>query len=96
LSTWILPLHSPDLTLSTAGGKGANLSVLMRGGFQVPRGFVVVTDAYRHFFEANELGAAVSTLLKQMDAAGLQAYNRVSAALRRRFAQGWGLLVSSF
>jgi rifampicin phosphotransferase len=88
LTTWILPLHSPDLTLSTAGGKGANLSVLMRGGFQVPGGFVVVTDAYRHFVEANELGTAVSTLLKQMDAADLQAYDRVSADLRRRFAQG--------
>jgi rifampicin phosphotransferase len=33
--------------LETAGGKGANLGELIRGGFPVPAGFVVTTEAYR-------------------------------------------------
>ena len=32
--------------LSVAGGKGANLGELLRGGFAVPDGFVVTTSAY--------------------------------------------------
>ena len=34
--------------LATAGGKGANLGELIAAGFDVPDGFVVTTDAYRH------------------------------------------------
>lgn len=34
--------------LATAGGKGANLGELIAAGFDVPAGFVVTTDAYRH------------------------------------------------
>src|SRR5687768_6493859 len=30
-----------------AGGKAVNLGVLLRGGFRVPPGFVVTTEAYR-------------------------------------------------
>ncbi|WP_049561302.1 PEP/pyruvate-binding domain-containing protein [Nonomuraea sp. SBT364] len=43
----VAPLRSfgrADLAL--AGGKGANLGELMAGGFPVPDGFVVTTDAY--------------------------------------------------
>ena len=49
----ILPITSPDVTLETAGGKGANLARLTRAGFPVPRGFIISTDAYRAFVEAN-------------------------------------------
>ena len=49
----ILPFTSPNVTLETAGGKGANLARLTRAGFPVPRGFIVSTDAYRAFVEAN-------------------------------------------
>ena len=34
--------------VATAGGKAANLARLMAGGFNVPDGFVVTTDAFRH------------------------------------------------
>ncbi len=34
---------------SLAGGKAVNLGVLLRAGFAVPDGFVVTTDAYRHW-----------------------------------------------
>ncbi|GAA1391534.1 PEP/pyruvate-binding domain-containing protein [Luteococcus peritonei] len=37
------------------GGKGANLSELLRAGFPVPNGFVVTTRAYRDYLDAHEL-----------------------------------------
>ena len=36
-----------DADLSCVGGKGLNLGKLTRGGFPVPNGFCVTTDAYR-------------------------------------------------
>jgi pyruvate,water dikinase len=38
-----------------AGGKGANLGELVRGGFPVPHGFVLTTEAYRAAVEPPEL-----------------------------------------
>lgn len=48
-TAWCLPLSEPDAaSLAVAGGKGANLAELVGAGFDVPPGFVVTTDAYRH------------------------------------------------
>jgi len=46
-------LCAEDLPL--AGGKGANLGELVRGGFPVPRGFVLTTEAYRAAVEPPDL-----------------------------------------
>jgi pyruvate,water dikinase len=46
----ILPLKSPHSTLVTTGGKGHNLSILLRdGSIPVPDGFCVTVSAYRQF-----------------------------------------------
>ena len=37
-----------EVDLPHVGGKGLNLGKLTRAGFQVPQGFCVTTDAYRH------------------------------------------------
>lgn len=42
----VLPLSDTSATLELAGGKGANLGELLRGGFPVPAGFTVTTAAY--------------------------------------------------
>jgi len=47
---YVLPL-SAKLRTEDAGGKGANLAALRRAGFNVPDGFVVTTEAYRHQVE---------------------------------------------
>lgn len=50
-----------------AGGKGANLGELVRGGFPVPRGFVLTTEAYRAAVEPpdlNGLALAVDAALE--------------------------------
>jgi len=48
--------------VETAGGKGANLGELTRGGLPVPPGFVVTTDAYRAFVDATGIGPRVLEL----------------------------------
>ncbi|MCW0214246.1 MAG: PEP-utilizing enzyme [Pseudonocardia sp.] len=48
--------------VDVAGGKGAGLGELTRGGFPVPPGFVLTTDAYRAVVEANGIGPAILEL----------------------------------
>ncbi|MGW9630902.1 PEP/pyruvate-binding domain-containing protein [Agromyces sp. NPDC055520] len=53
--------------LAVAGGKGANLGELLRGGFRVPEGFVVTTDAYRRAFDGAALdGAALADAVPEV------------------------------
>ena len=42
--------------VAVAGGKGANLGELVRGGFPVPPGLVLTTAAYRTFVDATGIG----------------------------------------
>jgi phosphohistidine swiveling domain-containing protein len=60
---WLLPFDAPTLTLPVAGGKGTNLVRLARAGFPVPPGFVVTTDAYHAFVEANYLQERILALV---------------------------------
>jgi pyruvate,water dikinase len=48
--TWFAELSRGDAPI--AGGKGANLGELTRGGFPVPPGFVVTADAYLNAMDA--------------------------------------------
>ena len=45
--TLIIPLDSQIAQINNAGGKGANLSKLLRAGFPVPPGFIITTEAYQ-------------------------------------------------
>jgi pyruvate,water dikinase len=71
--------------LATAGGKGANLARLARAGIAVPPGFLLTTDAYRAFVDANSLQPAIAdalaALIEQPDPAALDAASaRILAA----------------
>jgi len=46
--------------IAEAGGKGANLGVLLRAGFGVPDGFVVTTDAYERSGGGQDLAPEVA------------------------------------
>lgn len=84
----LLPLISDEATLARVGGKGANLARLANAGFPVPGGFLVTTQAYWEFVEANHLGswiASVLTITHPNDPASLEAS---SAEIRTRFAAG--------
>jgi phosphohistidine swiveling domain-containing protein len=49
--------------LSLAGGKAANLGVLIRGGMPVPAGFCITTEAYRFFVRQNDLLERIGGIL---------------------------------
>ncbi len=83
-NSFIRPFDSPDATLASVGGKGANLSLMMRAGFPVPPGFLITTRAYREFVQANNLQTQI------VDVASNQAdtSEKRSAAIRELFAKG--------
>jgi phosphohistidine swiveling domain-containing protein len=61
--------------LPAAGGKAANLGVLIRGGMPVPPGFCVLTAAYAEFVGRNGLAAEIDRIrgsVEQPDAAALE------------------------
>ena len=81
---FVLPLDSADVTLAVAGGKGVNLSRLVRAGFPVPSGFLITTSAYHAFVQANDLRTQI------LDAASDrgETAERKSEAIRQMFAKG--------
>lgn len=91
-SGWILDFDAQGLTreiwLEQAGGKGANLAQLTQAGMPVPRGFILSTDAYRHFVRANNLDRTIQAALS--DAGGMEPgmLEAASAAIRSAFAAG--------
>jgi phosphohistidine swiveling domain-containing protein len=54
-------LNNSDLP--QAGGKAANLGVLIRGGMPVPPGFCVLTDSYRETVQRNDLEGKIRGIL---------------------------------
>jgi pyruvate,water dikinase len=85
---FIIPFPSPDATLEKTGGKGANLARLTRAGFDVPRGFIVSTDAYREYVKANALGHAIQEAMKGLIAEDADALAKASQTIRSAFSQG--------
>jgi phosphohistidine swiveling domain-containing protein len=84
----ILPLSSPSATLALAGGKGANLATLTRAGFAVPPGFIVTTEAYRAFVQANGIEPRLLALAAGAPAASPAGLETASQAIRALFAGG--------
>ncbi|HSO12115.1 MAG TPA: PEP/pyruvate-binding domain-containing protein [Anaerolineales bacterium] len=85
---FIIPFTSPEATLEDAGGKGANLVRLTRAGFNVPRGFVVSTNAYREFVQANGLEDAIQASIKGLKPENADALENASRKIRTTFSQG--------
>lgn len=84
----ILPFHSPEATLETAGGKALNLVRLTRAGFTVPRGFIISTDAYRDFVNANRWLPEILSGVTGLSAEDAGALERTSAQIRVAFSAG--------
>ena len=49
------------------GGKGANLGEMLKAGLPVPGGFVILTNGYQSFVEANGLDKEINSILSGMD-----------------------------
>lgn len=84
---WILALDSPAATLALVGGKGANLAKLVQAGFPVPDGFLLTTQAYWAFLQANDLTDWVLTTVAAAQANDPAGLERISAQIRARFAE---------
>jgi rifampicin phosphotransferase len=84
----IIPFTSPEATLELAGGKGANLVRLTRAGFDVPRGFIVSTVAYREFVKANGLEGVIGQALEELEPEDTNELENASQAIRSAFLQG--------
>jgi phosphoenolpyruvate synthase/pyruvate phosphate dikinase len=87
VAKWILPLAAPTLTLAEAGGKGANLGVMIRAGLPVPGGFVVTTDGYRAFVAVNALAPLIERQWQKITSGDAAAFEAASSAIRAAFTQ---------
>ena len=88
MSNYILPLSSTEATLARAGGKGTNLARLVRADFEVPPGFIVTTDAYRTFVEANQFQPRILALVQAISMEDTAVLENTSTKIRAWFEQG--------
>ncbi len=84
---FVLPLDSHELTLQLGGGKASALSRLLRAGFRVPKGFVVTTEAYRHFVSGNRLDLVIDAIWARIDPTNLATLEAASRQIRSLFGQ---------
>lgn len=84
----LIPFDSPQVDLSVAGGKGANLIKLKNAGFPVPDGFLIPTSAYREFVLENHLRSLIKSTLEKTDLRSPEALKHASLQIRQEFSQG--------
>ncbi len=66
MAKWILPLEKiTQKDRSLAGGKGAQLGELMRAGFCVPPGFVILTNVFAEFMKDQEIPEYIGDEIKK-------------------------------
>ena len=83
----IVPIAAVRRTnVAVVGGKGANLGEMAAVGLPVPPGFVLTIDAYRHFYDDNELGPRVAAELARIDADDPAALDRSARACSSSFS----------
>jgi len=58
--------------VSELGGKGYSLAVLMNNGFNVPKGFVVTSEAFFKFLEENNLKKKINKLASEINVNNFQ------------------------
>ena len=85
---YIQPFSASDISLETAGGKGVNLARLTHAGFNVPRGFIVSTDAYHAFVQVNRWLAVIGSTVEGVPADDVAALEKLSAQIRAAFSVG--------
>ena len=74
--------------VAVVGGKGANLGELTNAGLPVPPGFVLSIDAYRQFYDANQLAPRVAKELEHIDVNDPASLERIAVALQQLILDG--------
>lgn len=65
-----------------SGGKGASLGEMLRAGFEVPPGFVVLADAFQDFLKETDLFQEVDALLHGVDREAMHTIDDASEKIR--------------
>ncbi len=71
--------------VARVGGKGANLGHLLKGGFPVPPGFCVLSEAYESFLAQPDLEHRIRGILDPLDLSDLTAVEEAAARIRELF-----------
>ena len=66
--SYVAWMNEGVLAREHVGGKGASLSNLAASGFNVPLGFCVTADGYRHFSQSNGLDERIATIMGNVNA----------------------------
>lgn len=69
------------------GGKGSNLSVLIKAGFAVPPGFCLTTGAYREFLDSNQLEKKIFSIIEGVDLSDIDTVRRRAMAIQKIIIQ---------
>ncbi|MBL7200939.1 MAG: phosphoenolpyruvate synthase [Anaerolineae bacterium] len=85
IHTFILPLDS-QASLDAVGGKGMNLSRLLRAGFPVPPGFIVSTAAYRTFVQSHGLSGRILRVVEDVPSGDLTSLGAAAQTIRAWFS----------
>jgi len=72
-------------SIPVAGGKGANLGEMTKAGFPVPSGFVLTTEAYDFFVQANNLQGQIIDLVTKLSDGNLESIESASEAIKKLF-----------
>jgi rifampicin phosphotransferase len=70
-------------TVQLVGGKGANLSLLTRAGFDVPPGFTITAGAYSAFLHNSGLDAKIGKVLADLNYKDTAALDRGTETIRQ-------------
>ncbi len=82
----VAPLsHFGHKDLLLAGGKGANLGELSRGGFDIPAGFVITTAAYDLLLRNRDLRSRLDTAVAALEPDQPEALTKISRNIRDLF-----------
>ncbi len=87
-SPWVVAMAEPGAAdVDVVGPKLARLAELGRAGFQVPTGYAVTVEAYRHFVSETRLDTAIAAELAALgDPGDLDRLEAASSRIRARFA----------
>lgn len=79
--------HISKNDVSLAGGKGANLGEMIRAGFPVPQGFVILTSSFEKFLFETHLDKRIEELLKDIKINQISTIEAASEKIRDHILQ---------
>jgi len=83
MGKYVLPFSKlTKKSVQIAGGKGANLGEMIKAGFPVPSGFVVLATAFNRFLEETDINVEIDAELDRLNHNDLTSVDRFSHEIR--------------